>query len=106
MRPGARFASIRKRSPRRRSTSVAGTTLQHLREEFRRWATVEQDETKAWRDVAGVSRAYLWLTEDEAGELDSDLSAVLKKYTADRDAAHHPEGTRRVFCLLALVPET
>ena len=51
------------------------------------------------------SRAYLWLTEDEAAELDADLRAVLKKHTADRDAAHHPEGTRRVFCLIAIVPE-
>jgi hypothetical protein len=30
---------------------------------------------------------------------------VLKKYTGDRDAEHHPEGTRRVFCLVAVVPE-
>jgi hypothetical protein len=29
----------------------------------------------------------------------------MKKYTADRDAAHHPEGTRRLFCLVAIVPE-
>ncbi len=84
---------------------VAGTTFQHLRDEFRRWAAVEQSEPKAWRDLAGVSRAYLWLTEDEAGELNSELDAVLKKFTGDRDAAHHPEGTRRVFCLLAVVPE-
>jgi DNA-binding transcriptional ArsR family regulator len=84
---------------------VAGTTLQHVREAFRRWAAVEQNETKAWRDVAGVSRAYLWLTEEEAGKLDSELGAVLKKFTADRDAAHHPSGTRRVFCLFAVVPE-
>ena len=84
---------------------VAGTTFQHLRDEFRRWAAVEQGEPKAWRDLAGVSRAYLWLTEDEAAAFDADLGAVLKKYTGDRDAAHHPEGTRRVFCLIATVPE-
>jgi DNA-binding transcriptional ArsR family regulator len=85
---------------------VAGTTLQHLRDEFRRWATVEQTEPKAWRDLAGVSRAYLWLTEEEAAEFDAALGAVVKKYTGDRDAAHHPEGTRRVFCLIATVPES
>lgn len=84
---------------------VAGTTFQHLRDALRRWATVEQNEPKAWRDAAGVSRAYLWLTEEEAGRFDSELSAVLKKFTADRDAAHHPDGTRRVFCLLAVVPD-
>jgi DNA-binding transcriptional ArsR family regulator len=84
---------------------VAGTTFQHLRERFRHWALVEEGEPKGWRDVAGVSRAYLWLTEDEAAAFDADLSALLKKYTGDRDAAHHPEGTRCVFCLFATVPE-
>jgi hypothetical protein len=51
-------------------------------------------------------RSYLWLTEDEATAFDSELNAVLKKYEGDRDAAHHPEGTRRVFCLIATVPES
>jgi DNA-binding transcriptional ArsR family regulator len=84
---------------------VAGTTFQHLRDEFRRWATTEETEPKAWRDLAGVSRVYLCLAEEEASEFDAELSAVLKKYTGDRDAEHHPEGTRRVFCLVAVVPE-
>jgi DNA-binding transcriptional ArsR family regulator len=83
---------------------VAATTLQHLRDEFRRWALVEQDEPKTWRDAAGMARAYLWLTEDEVNEFSADLRAVVKKHTADRDATHHPEGTRRVFCLVAVVP--
>src|SRR6188472_3694736 len=38
---------------------VAGTTLQHLRERFRHWALLEEDQPKVWRDIAGVSRAYL-----------------------------------------------
>jgi DNA-binding transcriptional ArsR family regulator len=84
---------------------VAGTTLQHLREEFRRWAMVEPGEGKVWRDVTGISRGYFWLTEDEVAELSADLRAVFKKHTADRDTEHHPEGTRRVFCLYAIVPE-
>jgi ferric-dicitrate binding protein FerR (iron transport regulator) len=84
---------------------VAATTLQHLRDELRRWAATEQEHGRAWRDVAGISRAYLWLTEDEAKALEADLRSVMKKHTAGRDAAHHPEGTRRVFCLFAVVPE-
>ena len=84
---------------------VAATTFQHVRAEFRRWAAVEQDETKPWRDVAGVGRSHLWLTEQEATAFSSELYAVVEKYTGDRDAAHHPEGTRRLFCLVALVPE-
>jgi hypothetical protein len=30
---------------------------------------------------------------------------MLNHYTSRRDAAHHPDGTRRVLCVLALVPE-
>jgi DNA-binding transcriptional ArsR family regulator len=85
---------------------VAGTTLQHLRDEFRRWAMIEQSQGKVWRDVTGMSRGYFWLTEDEVAELSADLRAVFTKHTADRDAGHHPEGTRRVFCLYAIVPES
>jgi len=85
---------------------VAGTTLQHLRDEFRRWALVEHEQEKTWRDVAGMSRSYMWLTGDEVTALNDDLRAVMKKHTGDRDATHHPEGTRRVFCLFAIVPET
>jgi DNA-binding transcriptional ArsR family regulator len=84
---------------------VAATTLKHLRDEFRRWAVAEPQEAKVWRDVAGISRSYMWLTEDEVVALSADLRAVMKKHTGDRDAAHHPDGTRRVFCLFAVVPE-
>src|SRR4051794_14374205 len=84
---------------------VAGTTLEHLRNEFRLWAAAEPREAKAWRDVAGMSRGYLWLTEEEAEELAADLRALMEKHVADRDAEHHPDGTRRVFMLVAIVPE-
>jgi hypothetical protein len=79
--------------------------FEHVRDEFRRWAAVEQGEPKAWRDVAGVGRSYLWLTEEEVTAFSSELNAVVRSYTRGRDAAHHPEGTRRLFCLIATVPE-
>jgi hypothetical protein len=30
---------------------------------------------------------------------------VLEKYTSGRDAVDHPEGARRIECLVAIVPE-
>jgi DNA-binding transcriptional ArsR family regulator len=84
---------------------VAATTLQHLRDLFRRWALVEPNEPRAWRDVTGARRSYLWLTEEEVTALAAELHAVVEKHAADRDAVHHPDGTRRVFCLFAIVPE-
>jgi DNA-binding transcriptional ArsR family regulator len=84
---------------------IAGVSLQQLRDAFRRWALAEPREGKAWRDAAGMSRTFLWLTEDEVAALSAELKAVLTRYTGDRDAAHHPDGTRRVFCMVAVVPE-
>ena len=84
---------------------VAATTLQHVRDWLLRWAAAEPGEPKAWRDVTGMSRGYFWLTEEEAQELTDDLRAVMKKHTGDRDAEHHPDGTRRVFMMFAIVPE-
>jgi DNA-binding transcriptional ArsR family regulator len=84
---------------------IAAGYLQQLRDELRRWALVERDETATWREAAGVRRSFLWLTEDEVGSFSTELRAVVDKYVGDRNAARHPRGTRRVLCMLALVPE-
>ena len=52
-----------------------------------------------------MRRSYLWLTEDEAAAFVADVGEVFEKYIGDRDAAHHPAGTRRVLTTLAIVPE-
>jgi DNA-binding transcriptional ArsR family regulator len=84
---------------------IAGASLQRLRDDFRRWALAEPRESEAWREASGMNRTFLWLTEDEVRALSADLKAVLERHLAGRDAAHHPEGTRRVFCMVAIVPE-
>jgi DNA-binding transcriptional ArsR family regulator len=84
---------------------IAGVSLRQLRDAFRRWALVEAREGEAWRDAAGMNRSFLWLTEEEVAALSAELKAVLTRYTGDRDAAHHPAGTRRVFCMVAIAPE-
>jgi DNA-binding transcriptional ArsR family regulator len=83
---------------------ILGGYLQQLRDEFRRWSLVEAAEDEVWRELAGGRRAFLWLDEDEAAAFSEELSAVLDTYTADRDAVNHPAGTRRVLCLVAVVP--
>jgi DNA-binding transcriptional ArsR family regulator len=83
---------------------IAGGYLEQLREAFRRWSLVEPGESDAWREVAGLGRSFLWLTEDEAKALSDELSATIRKQVQDRDAVDHPEGTRRVLCVLGIVP--
>jgi DNA-binding transcriptional ArsR family regulator len=87
------------------SDVIVGGYLQHLRDELRRWSLAERDESEGWRDVAGGRRSFLWLTEGEAQLFSEEMRAVIDKYVADRDASNHPSDTRRVVCLLAIVPE-
>jgi len=84
---------------------ILGGYLQHLRDEFRRWSLAEAGEDEVWREIAGGRRSYLWLTRDEAAAFAGELRDVIDRYTSGRDAATHPEGTRRLECLLAIVPE-
>jgi hypothetical protein len=83
---------------------ILGGYLQQLRDEFRRWLLVEAGEDQAWRELAGGRRSFLWLDQDEATAFSKELGAVLDRYTADRDAVNHPAGTRRVLCMVAVVP--
>ena len=78
--------------------------LQQLGHELRRWRHADRDEKASWRD-AGVRRSFLWLTEDEFGALSDELRAVVDRYEADRDTTDHPARSRRVLCVVALVPE-
>lgn len=84
---------------------VAGAYLEQLRDAVRRWSLAELDESEGWRKAGTTRRSFLWLTEEEAVGLATELNDLLNRYTSERNAAHHPEGTRRVLSVLALVPE-
>ncbi|HET7855271.1 MAG TPA: metalloregulator ArsR/SmtB family transcription factor [Gaiellaceae bacterium] len=83
---------------------IAGGYLEQLRELFRRWSLVEDAEPDTWREIAGLSRSFLWLTEEEAKAFSAELAETVQKYVQDRDVVEHPEGTRRVLCMLGIVP--
>lgn len=83
---------------------IAGGYLQQFREELRRWSLVEDAESKTWREAAGMSRSSLWLTEAEVEAFSAELKALTEKYEADRNGVEHPVGTRRVVCLVGIVP--
>jgi DNA-binding transcriptional ArsR family regulator len=83
---------------------IVGGALQNLRDEIRRWAFVEEKESAAIREAVGLTRSILWLSDSEIATLSSELRAAIDKYSAGRDADRHPEGSRRVTCLVAIVP--
>jgi DNA-binding transcriptional ArsR family regulator len=83
---------------------IAAGYLEHLGDELRRWRRAARDERSTWKD-AGVRRSFLWLTEEEFGALASELRAVVDRYEEDRDTANHPAESRRVLCVVAVVPQ-
>lgn len=105
-RAAARSLSVSSDSASAAAIDVIGAVYsEQLRDEFRHWALHEKHESKAWREVGRMRRSHLWLTESEATAFHSELEAVLEKHIGDRDAAHHPAGTRRVMCVVATLPE-
>jgi DNA-binding transcriptional ArsR family regulator len=57
-----------------------------------------------WRDVySGLSRAELWLTEEETRRLGEAIEAAVEPY-AGRHSAKHPDGARRTAFTLSLTP--
>lgn len=83
---------------------IAAGYLQQLGDELRRWRLVPDEQRARWRQT-GVRRAFLWLSEEEFREFSAELDAVAEKYEGDRDEANHPDGTRRILCVIARVPE-
>jgi DNA-binding transcriptional ArsR family regulator len=83
---------------------IVGATLDRLRDELRRWSLAAPAEREPWQEATGLSRSVLWLTPAEAGALSGELREVVERYTGERDAAAHPAGTRRLACVVAVVP--
>jgi DNA-binding transcriptional ArsR family regulator len=67
-------------------------------------AYLEGMADEPWRDVySGLSRAELWLTEEETRRLGEAIEEAVAPY-ARRHPAQHPEGARRTAFTLSLTP--
>lgn len=66
------------------------------------------DESEDWRDAMSLARSALWLSVEEARELQAELAAVLDRYRGRRDQSgkqgRGPAGTRRVQVSCLVVP--
>lgn len=83
---------------------IAAGYLRQLHDELRRWRLVAGEDRERWPG-AGVRRSFLWLSEDEFQALSSELDEVVERHADDRHAGAHPEGSRRILCVIALAPE-
>ena len=57
-----------------------------------------------WPDAADLIRGYMWLDPQEAKDLSAEIVRLVQRATRDRDALHHPPGSRRFTFLVALAP--
>ena len=62
-------------------------------------ATARQAVEGGWNVVLSAR------SEDKLRALSDELGSVVDRYEGDRDTARHPPESRRVLCLVAIVPE-
>jgi ribonuclease HI len=82
---------------------VVNAMLERLRADVAAWFDRERDQPREWRDVSAVENTNLWLTPDEAEELQQLYRDWVDRHRG-RTAADHPEGARRVRTTRVLVP--
>jgi DNA-binding transcriptional ArsR family regulator len=81
---------------------LAAQLLGRLSEEVAAYLDAMADEP--WRDIySGISRAELWLTEEETRRVGQALEAAVAPY-AGRHAAEHPENARRTAITFSMIP--
>lgn len=83
--------------------ATLGAVLVRIRAAFAEWFEHEGDQPREWQDVGAVSTSLVWLTADEAAELQRVQEQTLEDY-GNRSAEDHPEGARRVRIATLTVP--
>jgi DNA-binding transcriptional ArsR family regulator len=82
---------------------VGKTVADRLGQGFAAWLERSPTEDATWRDVGGISSALVWLTHDEADEVEKFTSELIDRHRG-RTAAEHPEGARRIRIGFLLFP--
>lgn len=85
------------------TSAVLATTFDRVQSELSRWAEREKQQSADWRGVASVESSPVWLTAEEARELQELYSEFIDSRRG-RTARDRPDGARRVRTLRLLVP--
>lgn len=62
------------------TATLARSVVDRLRTELSQWLARSRDEDPVWREVSGVASARLWLTAEEAAEVDKVISALVDRF--------------------------
>jgi DNA-binding transcriptional ArsR family regulator len=86
------------------ATAVIATSVtERVGRQFGAWLQRSEDDDPRWRDVSGVASAALWLTVEEAEQVERELHAVLDRIPR-RGKDDRPPAARRVSIDLFLFP--
>jgi DNA-binding transcriptional ArsR family regulator len=85
------------------SAVIGNSVADRLRAAFGAWLARTPNEEPQWRDVGGISSALVWLTHEEAGEVEKAVTELIDEYRG-RSAEHHPDGARRLRAGFLLFP--
>lgn len=77
------------------SATLSVNMLERIGDGLQRWLAAAESDDRAWRDVAGISNARLWLTLDELTEYERRLHEFVEARRG-RTEDDHPDGARAV----------
>jgi DNA-binding transcriptional ArsR family regulator len=82
---------------------VGRTVADRLGEGFAAWLARARNEPQHWRDVGGISSALVWLTHDDAVEVERTVTDLIDRFRG-RSKDDHPDGARRLRVGFLLFP--
>jgi DNA-binding transcriptional ArsR family regulator len=100
---GWRVDSMPDRAAAAATTALLSTMFQRLQAEFARWTEHEPTEPAEWREATLIMSRAVWLTAQEAKELEQLYDGYLEERRG-RTAKDHPAGARRVRAAGVVVP--
>lgn len=100
---GWRIEASSDRAANAAQSAVVATVLDRLAGELARWTEVETSQPKSWRDVAALETSALWLTAEEAAQMQRLVEDFVDARRG-RTGADHPPGARRVRVARLVVP--
>ncbi len=82
---------------------IGRTVADRLGEGFSAWLARTPNEPPQWRHVGGISSALVWLTHEDAAEVEKTVTDLIDKFRG-RSKDDHPDGARRLRVGFLLFP--
>jgi DNA-binding transcriptional ArsR family regulator len=85
------------------TTTLALGVVDRIRKDFLGWMAVAEADDPDWREASGVSNSLLWVTKEEAAEIERVIRGKVDELRG-RTESDRPAGARRVRFTAMLFP--